>query len=114
VNGQTRRQISTAGGYAATWGRDGKTLYYRRIASVNGVSDIISVDLSAFPAVGKETLFASALAAVRGGQHHTGYDVAGDGRLLIVEPSGDELAPLHFEVVLNWFQELKQRVPVAK
>ncbi len=44
---------------------------------------------------------------------HAGYDVAPDGRLLIVQPGAEEAAPLRFEIVLNWFEELKQRVPVG-
>ncbi len=51
---------------------------------------------------------------MRGGTHHAGYDVAPDGRLLIVQPAAEESAPLRFEIVLNWFEELKQRVPVGK
>ena len=37
-----------------------------------------------------------------------------DGRLLIVQPDEGESAPLGFEIVLNWFEELKQRVPVGR
>ena len=36
------------------------------------------------------------------------YDVAPDGRFLVVE----DRSTTQFTVVLNWFEELKQRVPV--
>ena len=67
-----------------------------------------------FQRLGKSTTLARALPAVRGGMHHAGYDVSADGRLLIVQPAPEESAPLRFEIVLNWFEELKQRVPVRK
>ena len=115
VDGATTRRISTDGGFAPVWGRDGRTLYYRGIAGLNGEGDVIAVDVSGFPAtIGKPMPVARALPAVRGGAFHSGYDVAGDGRLLIVQPGVEETAPLRFEVVLNWFEELKQRVPVGR
>ena len=41
------------------------------------------------------------------------YDVAPDGRFLMIrEPQ--EPTPLGIKVVLNWFEELKRRVPPGK
>jgi len=115
LDGTAKRQISTDGGFAPVWSRDGRTLYYRGTTGLNGEGDIITVDVSGLPAaVGKPVTFAKALPAVRGGTFHPGYDVAKDGRLLIVQPGDDEMAPLRFEVVTNWFEELKQRVPVGR
>jgi hypothetical protein len=41
------------------------------------------------------------------------YDVSPDGqRFLMVKPAGQEQsAPTQINVVLNWFEELKRRVP---
>ena len=115
LDGDTTRQISTDGGFAPMWSRDGPTLYDRGLAGLNGEGDIIAVEVSGLPTtIGKPTPVAKALPAVRGGAYHPGYDVAADGRLLIVQPGVEETAPLRFEVVLNWFEDLKQRVPVAK
>jgi serine/threonine-protein kinase len=115
LDGDTTRRISLDGGYAPVWSRDGRTLYYRGLAGLNGEGDIIAVDVSGLPTtIGKPRPVAKALPAVRGGAFHTGYDVAADGRLLIAQPGVDETAPLRFEVVLNWVEELKQRVPVGK
>jgi serine/threonine-protein kinase len=115
LDGSTTRRISLDGGFAPVWSRDGRTLYYRGIAGLNGEGDVIAVDVSGLPAtIGKPRSVARALPAVRGGAFHSGYDVAGDGRLLIVQPGVDETAPLRFEVVLNWLEEVKQRVPVGK
>jgi hypothetical protein len=43
------------------------------------------------------------------------YDVSPDGqRFLLVKPSEQEqAAPTQINVVLNWFEELKRRVPVG-
>jgi hypothetical protein len=44
------------------------------------------------------------------------YDVSTDGqRFLMVKPSESvEAAPTQINVVLNWFEELKQKVPTGK
>ena len=115
LGGAATRQLSTEGGYAPVWSRDGRTLYYRGTAGVNGEGDIMAIYVTGLPTtIGKPVTFAKALPAVRGGIVHAGYDVAKDGRLLIVQPGDDETAPLRFEIVLNWQEELKQRVPVGK
>jgi hypothetical protein len=38
------------------------------------------------------------------------YDIARDGRFLMIKPSPDELRP-GFQVVLNWADELARRAP---
>ena len=41
------------------------------------------------------------------------YDVAPDGqRFLILKEGGQDLEATQIHVVLNWFEELKQQVPV--
>jgi hypothetical protein len=44
------------------------------------------------------------------------YDVSPDGqRFLMLKPSESaEAAPTQINVVLNWFEELKQKVPAGK
>jgi hypothetical protein len=44
------------------------------------------------------------------------YDVSPDGqRFLMLKPSEQaQAAPTQINVVLNWFEELKQRVPAGK
>jgi hypothetical protein len=42
----------------------------------------------------------------------TNYDVSADGqRYLMVKPSEEEQAVTQITVVLNWFEELKAKVP---
>lgn len=38
------------------------------------------------------------------------YDVAPDGRFIMVKPKVD-VSPTEIHVVLNWFEEVKRRVP---
>ena len=43
------------------------------------------------------------------------YDVSADGqRFLMLKPVEQEAAPTQINVVLNWFEELKQKVPTGK
>ena len=39
------------------------------------------------------------------------YDVAPDGRFVMIQPSEDELADRPIYIVDNWFTELRRRVP---
>ena len=103
--------ISTAGGTRPAWRRDGRELFY--VAPDN---TLMAVALNRGPtlAPGPPTpLFRhDGLGLVGQGRH---YDVAEDGRFLLLEPdhdsdsSGD--APLVF-LVQNWTEELKARVPI--
>jgi hypothetical protein len=43
------------------------------------------------------------------------YDVSPDGRRFLMLKGGEqEAAPTQINVVLNWFEELKQKVPTGK
>ena len=45
------------------------------------------------------------------------YDVTPDGRsflLMLPKGEGDKLPPEQINVTLNWFEDLKQRVPIKK
>jgi hypothetical protein len=42
------------------------------------------------------------------------YDVAPDGRFLMIKPSDEELVPAQLDVVVNWREELARRVPVRQ
>ena len=42
----------------------------------------------------------------------SGYDVSPDGqRFLMVQPGGPDQTPTQIQVVLNWVEELKRKVP---
>jgi Tol biopolymer transport system component len=105
--------ISTEGGHSARWSRDGRELFYR-----NG-DRLIAVDVMTAPdfRVGTpKTLFDWPQDATSTSmQPGTGYDVSLDGkRFLMVQRTGENPGPTQLQVVQDWFEELKQRVPVRR
>jgi serine/threonine-protein kinase len=103
-----KTQISSEGGTEPVWSRDGKELFYRQ-------SDkLMAVDVhteSTFTAGVPRKLFEGHYAPSSVGG--AGYDVSPDGtRFLMVQSNEPEQASTQINVVLNWTEELKQRVPV--
>ena len=50
-----------------------------------------------------------------GRSQETSYDVAEDGRfLMVLREEGQAEQTMRINVVLNWFEELKARVPTEK
>jgi len=103
-------QISQ-GGHAAFWSADGKQLTFdagpRQYASVK-------VTTAGGFAISSPTVFPSKLLGGPSGPRR--FDVLPDGRIIGVvnANSSQSDVPLasQIEVVLNWFEELKERVPV--
>jgi serine/threonine-protein kinase len=97
-----RWQVSTGGGRQPKWSRDGKELFYRQGSSVMRLAIAPQPE---FQPGAPERLF--------GGIYQTAgdksWDVAPDGRFLF-----KKILPAEYSVnvVLNWFEELKQRVPI--
>jgi Tol biopolymer transport system component len=101
---RARTRISTNGGQNPTWAPDGKTLFYRRGQAVMAVS-VGGDDPSTWPK--PKMLFEGPYLFDIGPTH---YDVASDGRLLMVKPvaaDGDG-PPSQLVVVQNWFEELRR------
>jgi serine/threonine-protein kinase len=95
-DGGDRVQVSTNGGRSAKWSRDGRELYFLE-------GDKMMVASVRDGTVGRPSvLFEKRL---------EGYDVAADGRFLAVLPD-EQTPPAPVNVVLNWLEELKRRVPV--
>jgi hypothetical protein len=45
----------------------------------------------------------------------SGFDVSPDGRrFLMIQPTAPEQPATQVNVVINWFEELRQRVPVGR
>jgi serine/threonine-protein kinase len=97
-----KRQVSVDGGTEPMWSRDGRELYYRgRDDKLYAVPIQVSPNLS----VGqREPLFDDRFAKLL---NRTNYDVMPDGRFVMLK-GGDD--PTNVVVVLNWFEELKERV----
>jgi hypothetical protein len=68
---------------------------------------------STFSSGKPKALFEGQYLAVQTGQMGTAYDVSSDGqRFLMIKPVEQaQAAPTQINVVLNWFEELKGRVP---
>ncbi len=107
-------QISSGGGYSPLWSRDCRELFYRNGDAVVAVS--VKSDQT-FGIKTSQTLFRRAYIA-RGNESET-WDISPDGkRFLMIKPpvsTGGVLeaaGPRKINIVLNWLEELKQRVPV--
>jgi serine/threonine-protein kinase len=109
-----RYQISKEAedGHHAVWSTDGRQLYY----TPGPGNRFLSVPISTTPSFsfGETTLIPRVFVNAPPNVSRT-YDVTRDGRFLglraDVGPNGQPIAP-QIQVVLNWFEELKQRVPV--
>ena len=101
-----RWQISSAGGNVPLWARSGRELFFRSGASLMSVSVQTT---PTFSAASPTKLFEGYLS----GLGRT-YDVSRDGQrfLMIKNNSSREQTAATMVVVLNWFEELKARVPL--
>ena len=104
--GGGRTVISTARGFAPAWSRDGRELFYR-----DGVR-MMAVDIDTT----EEALVVGTPHVLFEGRYNPGiagrgYDVAPDGRFLMVRPIKPEPPHTQINVVLNWFDELQRLVP---
>jgi hypothetical protein len=99
-----KRQISTDGGVEPMWNRNGRELFYR---SGNAMMAVNITAQARFEAGTPQRLFEGSYLPV--------YDVSRDGqRFLMIKPSEPALAaPTQINVVLNWSEELKQKVPAG-
>jgi serine/threonine-protein kinase len=99
--------ISTEGGTEPVWNPNGRELFYR------SGEKMMAVDITTQPGftAGKPRMLFE-------GQYeptwatNPNYDVSADGqRFLMVKASEQEQASTQINVVQNWFEELKRRVP---
>ncbi len=104
-------QISAEGGTEPVWNPNGRELFFR------SGDKMMAVDIATQPgfAAGKTRMLFE-------GQYQPtpvtfpNYDVSPDGqRFLMLKPvEQTQAAPTQINVVLNWFEELKQKAPVEK
>jgi serine/threonine-protein kinase len=107
-----RWQISTSGGNNPLWSRYGRELFYR-----NG-NAVIAVSVKTSPAFileASRTLFQGTyIRSVNspGISDFGTWDISPkDQRFLMLRESSAGSGPRKINIVLNWFEELKQRVP---
>jgi Tol biopolymer transport system component/tRNA A-37 threonylcarbamoyl transferase component Bud32 len=99
--------VSTTGGMNPVWSRDGKELFYR-----NGSGDLVAVEVTAgTPPIGRQRVLFSALPYIFPPTHRS-YDVASDGRFLMVRlVNNADVVSAPLVVVENFFEELRRKVP---
>ena len=105
-------QISTEGGVEPLWNRNGRELFYR------SGKKMMAVEIATKPGFSAGTpkmLFEGAYQSLPT-ISTPNYDVSPDGqRFLMLKPvESAQEAPTQINVVLNWFEELKQKVPTGK
>lgn len=104
-------QVSTSGGRDPLWSHDGRELFYRAGDSIVAVD--VQTTEQTFKAGTHKTLFRGAYY----GMGH-GWDLSYDGKrfLMLKEAAAAEStagkSPRKINIVINWFEELRQRVPV--
>ena len=103
------RTISTNGGQAPVWSPDGRELFFRHENEVLVVA-VDTLDLFSPP----ERLFAGDYDIDPSGSGRPNFDVAPDGQgfVMVKKHGSAEEAAAEITVVLNWIEELKERVPV--
>jgi eukaryotic-like serine/threonine-protein kinase len=104
-----KRQVSTDGGTEPVWNPKGRELFYRH------GDEMMAVDVTTQPsfAAGKpRVLFQGHYMTVAS---IPDYDVSADGQhFLMLKADEQAQTPAQINVVLNWFEELKQKVPAGK
>ncbi len=98
--------VSTEGGRDPRWSGDGKEIFYRRGNAFMAASVSAGVPL----VVGDSRKLFEIPAATGRTTFHAGYSVGPDGRFLI-QRLDPRAIPTQINVVLNWFEELKSKVP---
>ena len=105
-SGESKWKISAEGGSEVVWARDGRELYWR-----NGDKMMVAgfEAKNSLPPSTPRLLFERS-GYVPGLQAMAQYDVARDGRFLMIQGVAAR-PPAQLNVVLNWHEELKRLVP---
>jgi serine/threonine-protein kinase len=112
-----KHQITTAGGASPVWSRDGRELFFLQSRAITDptAAQIASVEIHTergFVSGKIKPLPIQGFVSIG----PTTYDIAPDGRSFVMmypKPSAapERTLPQQINVTLNWFEELKQRVP---
>jgi serine/threonine-protein kinase len=107
-----REQVSIGGGGFAKWGPPGSgELYY---IGADGAMMAVQVDEGPPLRIGRPTKLFQFAPRITLGASARPYDVAGDGRFLLLRAAADEQpSTVTVTVILNWFEELRAQVPIA-
>jgi len=102
-------QISAEGGMEPVWNPNGRELFYRSGDRMMAVEVTTQPTFSA----GRPRMLFDAGQYLPTPVTFPNYDISPDGRrFLMLKDPEQEAPPTEINVVLNWFEELKRRVPV--
>ncbi len=103
-----RRRISAEGGTWPIWSRNGRKLFFLKGDKLV----VVTLDGQGSP-VGQErvVLDAPKLGDFQFQASAPSYDVMPDGEHFVMLLSPHYPSPTHYNIVVNWFEELKQSVP---
>ena len=107
-----KHRITQNGRAMALWSPDGGELFYRP-SPPGTAGSLFSIELTIEPrfAFTTERLVPAVDFVVEGGSRD--YDITSDGQAFLVVVQADEdAASPQINIVLNWFEELKSRVPL--
>ena len=100
-----RRLVSTDGGTEPLWSRDGRELFFQGANRLMSVTVTPGATFSASPP--RPVQEGRFVATVNG---NTSFSITRDGaRFLRIQPTDQEPAITHIELVLNWFTALRRR-----
>ncbi len=107
-----RMQVSTSGGTEPRWSPDGRELFYRNgnavMAALVKTEPIFSLET---PKILFQGAFASYTFA-EGILPYFTWDISPDGKRFLMMKEAAAEDPRKINIVLNWFEELKERMPV--
>ena len=109
---ERKQQVSSDGGYMPVWSADGDELFYLEMTPAQSEQDrMMSVSITRQP----ELIVGTAREFFRGSfvlsWNIPTYDVAPDGRFLMVERDQSSRTADSARIILNWFEELERLAP---
>jgi Tol biopolymer transport system component len=104
-NRGSQQKVSSDGGDFPVWARDGKVLFYR----IGNKMMAVAIDAQSGKPGASQMVFER---DYKQGRSFAWYDVAGDGRFLVIGESQPQVRLTQINIILNWFEDLKRQVPI--
>jgi Tol biopolymer transport system component len=109
----SKYQISTEGASEMIWARNGELFY--RIGGNREKLMVVEIQTQPTLILGKPRLLSEGNYVTNAPSFSPNYAVSGDGQRFLMLKANDQQAggaPKQINIVQNWFEELKQKVPV--
>ncbi len=107
-------KISVNGGTSPVWSPDGRKLYFVRGRRMHEVTLQFEPEFSASPPkTVLQDLRGKGIMATTGNHLGATWDIAPDGERMLMIRGTEPAPPRQINVLINWFEELKERVPTG-